>query len=85
MLEARELHTYYGSSHVLQGVDFTVGKGEVVALLGRNGMGKTTLIRSILGLVPPRAGDVRLEGTSIARLAPFRICLLYTSPSPRDA
>ena len=73
MLEARGLHTYYGSSHVLQGVDFTVGKGEVVALLGRNGMGKTTLIRSLLGLVPPRAGDVRLDGTSIARLAPFRI------------
>ncbi len=76
MLEARGLHTYYGSSHVLQGVDFTVGKGEVVALMGRNGMGKTTLIRSLLGLVRPRAGDVRLEGVSIASLAPFRIARL---------
>jgi branched-chain amino acid transport system ATP-binding protein len=76
MLEARGLHTYYGSSHVLQGVDFTVGKGEVVALMGRNGMGKTTLIRSLLGLVRPRTGDVRLEGVSIASLAPFRIARL---------
>ena len=76
MLEARGLHTYYGTSHVLQGVDFTVGKGEVVALMGRNGMGKTTLIRSLLGLVRPRAGDVRLEGVSIASLAPFRIARL---------
>jgi branched-chain amino acid transport system ATP-binding protein len=73
MLEARGLHTYYGSSHVLQGVDFTVGKGEVVALMGRNGMGKTTLIRSLLGLVRPRAGDVLLDGASIANVAPFRI------------
>jgi branched-chain amino acid transport system ATP-binding protein len=73
MLEARALHTYYGSSHVLQGVDFNLGKGEVVALMGRNGMGKTTLIRSLLGLVRPRAGDVLFEGSSIAGLAPFRI------------
>jgi branched-chain amino acid transport system ATP-binding protein len=73
MLEARALHTYYGSSHVLQGVDFNLDKGEVVALMGRNGMGKTTLIRSLLGLVRPRAGDVRFDGASIAALAPFRI------------
>ena len=50
LLEARKLHSYYGSSHVLQGVDFSVGAGEVVALMGRNGMGKTTLLRSMLGL-----------------------------------
>jgi len=73
MLEARELHTYYGSSHVLQGIDFSVDAGELVALMGRNGMGKTTLIRSLLGLTRPRAGDVRLDGTSIAGQAPFRI------------
>ena len=73
MLEARGLHTYYGSSHVLQGVDFAVGKGEVVALMGRNGMGKTTLIRSLLGLVRPRAGDVRFDGTSIGNVPSFRI------------
>jgi branched-chain amino acid transport system ATP-binding protein len=73
MLDARGLHTYYGSSHVLQGIDFAVGAGELVALMGRNGMGKTTLIRSLLGLVRPRTGDVRFDGTSIAGVAPFRI------------
>jgi branched-chain amino acid transport system ATP-binding protein len=73
MLEARGLQTYYGSSHVLQGIDFAVGTGELVALMGRNGMGKTTLIRSLLGLVRPRAGDVRLDGASILSLAPFRV------------
>jgi branched-chain amino acid transport system ATP-binding protein len=73
MLEARGLQTYYGSSHVLQGIDFAVGAGELVALMGRNGMGKTTLIRSLLGLVRPRAGDVRLDGVSIVSLAPFRV------------
>jgi len=73
MLQAHALHTYYGSSHVLQGVDFAVGKGEVVALMGRNGMGKTTLIRSLVGLVRPRTGDVRFDGASIKSLAPFRI------------
>src|SRR5258708_17751997 len=73
MLEANALHTYYGSSHVLQGIDVKVGAGELVALMGRNGMGKTTLIRSLLGLVRPRTGDVRLAGTSIAGLAPFRV------------
>jgi branched-chain amino acid transport system ATP-binding protein len=73
LLEAHGLQTYYGSSHVLQGIDFSVGAGEIVALMGRNGMGKTTLLRSLLGLVRPRAGDVRLEGASIAGIAPFRI------------
>jgi branched-chain amino acid transport system ATP-binding protein len=73
LLEASALQTFYGSSHVLQGIDFRVGAGELVALMGRNGMGKTTLIRSLLGLTRPRAGDVLLDGISIANLAPFRI------------
>ncbi len=76
LLEAHGLQSYYGSSHVLQGIDFSVGAGELVALMGRNGMGKTTLLRSLLGLVRPRAGDVRLDGASIARIAPFRIARL---------
>jgi branched-chain amino acid transport system ATP-binding protein len=58
MLEVREIHTYYGDSHILQGVSLKVEKGKVVGLLGRNGMGKTTLIRSIIGFTPPRHGEV---------------------------
>ena len=58
LLEARELHTYYGASHILHGVDFRIDRGETVGLMGRNGMGKTTLIRSMLGIVQaaPRRG-----------------------------
>src|SRR5512146_2484541 len=55
LLQARELHTYYGASHVLHGIDFRIDRGETVALMGRNGMGKSTLIRSMLGLVRPRS------------------------------
>ena len=56
IIEARELHTYYGASHILHGVEFTVRAGEAVGLMGRNGMGKTTLIRSLTGHVPSRRG-----------------------------
>jgi branched-chain amino acid transport system ATP-binding protein len=76
LLEARGVHTYYGSSHVLQGVDFAVGPGEIVALMGRNGMGKTTLLRSLLGLTRPRHGEVLLDGASISVLPAFRIARL---------
>jgi branched-chain amino acid transport system ATP-binding protein len=62
LLEARDLHTYYGSSHILHGVDFRIGRGEALGLMGRNGMGKTTLIRSMLGLVTPREGTVKVHG-----------------------
>ena len=62
LLEASELHSYYGVSHVLRGVDFVVHEGEAVGLMGRNGMGKTTLIRSMLGIVVPRSGTVRVRG-----------------------
>ena len=73
LLEARGLHAYYGASHVLHGVDFHVNEGESVGLMGRNGMGKTTLLKSLLGLVPPRGGDVRLRGTPVTGAAPWRI------------
>jgi branched-chain amino acid transport system ATP-binding protein len=82
MLQATGIHAYYGSSHVLQGVDFAVGAGELVALMGRNGMGKTTLIRSLLGLTRPQAGDVRLDGGSITHLAPFRVARLGVAYVP---
>ena len=67
------VHTYYGQSHVIQGVSLTVGEGEVVALLGRNGAGKTTTMRSVTGLTRLRRGRVLLDGTDISRLAPHRI------------
>jgi branched-chain amino acid transport system ATP-binding protein len=72
VLETADLHTYYGVSHVLQGVSLAVGTGEVVGILGRNGMGKTTLIRSIIGFTPSRRGRVRFKGVDITSWAPFR-------------
>jgi len=72
VLEVADLHTYYGESHVLQGVSLAVGPGEVVGILGRNGVGKTTLIRSIIGFTPPRRGTVRFKGADITRWPPFR-------------
>src|SRR5438034_6196164 len=65
MLTVRDIHTYYGDSHILQGISFNVDKGKVVGLLGRNGMGKTTLIRSIVGFTPPRRGQVLFKDRDI--------------------
>jgi branched-chain amino acid transport system ATP-binding protein len=65
MLEVRDVHTYYGDSHVLQGVSLRMEKSQVVGILGRNGMGKTTLIRSIIGFTPPRRGQVRFKERDI--------------------
>ncbi len=75
MLELCDLHSFYGEAHVVCGASLNVAKGEVVALLGRNGMGKTTLIRSIMGLTPPlvRAGDVRWRGETLLGLRPHAI------------
>src|SRR6266705_6308324 len=73
MLELSDVHTYYGESHVLQGITLSVGPGEVVTILGRNGMGKTTLMRSIIGFTPPRRGRVRFKGDDITRWPPYRM------------
>lgn len=73
LLEGRKLHAYYGASHVLHGIDFHVNEGESVGLMGRNGMGKTTLLKSLLGIVPPRSGEVRFRGTPVTGIAPWRI------------
>ncbi len=73
LIDARGIHTYYGVSHILHGVDFIVRRGETVGLMGRNGMGKTTLLRSVLGLVRPRAGEVRIAGAVMTDAAPYAI------------
>jgi len=73
LLEARELHVYYGSSHVLHGVDFHVDEGEAVGLMGRNGMGKTTLLKSLIGIVPARSGAVELRGAAVNGVAPWQV------------
>jgi branched-chain amino acid transport system ATP-binding protein len=68
LLEIRDIHTYYGESHVIEGVSLDIEENEVVALLGRNGVGKTTTLRSILQLTPPREGHVRFRGEDVAGL-----------------
>jgi branched-chain amino acid transport system ATP-binding protein len=73
VLEVTGVHTYYGESHVLHGVSLAVADGEVLTILGRNGTGKTTLIRSIIGFTPPREGTVRLKGEDVAGWAPYRL------------
>ncbi len=72
MLEVRDLHAYYGKSHILQGVSFEVGEGEIVSLLGRNGVGRSTTIKAIMGDVPPQ-GSVRFRGEELAGLPPHLI------------
>jgi len=73
MLNLSQVETAYGSSQVLFGVDLDIAEGETVSLLGRNGMGKTTTVRSIMGMTPPRAGEIRFGGQRIDGLAPHRI------------
>ncbi len=73
MVDCQDLHTYYGTAHILQGISLRVGEGEVVALLGRNGAGKTTTLKSIVGLVPPRRGRVVYKETDISGWPPYRI------------
>jgi branched-chain amino acid transport system ATP-binding protein len=73
MLEVRDVHTFYGDSHILQGVSLHVPEETVIGLLGRNGAGKTTLIRSIIGFTPPRRGEIIFKGTDIAGLTPDQI------------
>lgn len=73
MLELADVHTYYGESYILQGITMEVKRSSVVALLGRNGMGKTTTIRSIVGFTPPRRGSIRFDGTDLTSLPSYQI------------
>ena len=73
LLQASGIHTYYGASHVLRGVDLTIGPGEAIGLMGRNGMGKTTLIRTLVGLVRASRGSVVVRGEAVTRAAPYLV------------
>ena len=83
LLSVRGLHTYYADSYVLQGVSLELKRGQVVAILGRNGMGKTTLIRSVGGLTPPREGEILFNGAPIQKLRSFEIAQLGMSLVPQ--
>jgi branched-chain amino acid transport system ATP-binding protein len=73
MLEAKEIHTYYGTSHILFGISFNVKEGEAICLLGRNGAGKTTTFRSIIGLTPPKSGSITFQGVEIVGKPSYRV------------
>ena len=73
LIQAQDLNTYYGASHILRGVNFSVGRGETIGLMGRNGMGKSTLLKSLMGLVKPRGGSVAITGRDMTGAAPYEI------------
>ena len=84
MLELNDIHTYYGRSHILQGISMDLQKGEVICLLGRNGAGKTTTLRSIMGFTPPKKGSIKFEGVDLAKMPPYEICRLGIGYVPQD-
>src|SRR6202012_2041181 len=79
-----DVHTYYGKSHILHGVSITIGPGEVVGLLGRNGVGKSTTLKTIMGLVRPSHGSILLEGEAITGLPPHKLARLGIGYVPED-
>jgi branched-chain amino acid transport system ATP-binding protein len=84
LLQVRDLHVHYGKSHILHGVTFQVGKGEVLSLLGRNGSGRSTTLKAIMGLVSPTSGEVRLNGVDLACARPYRVCRAGVSFVPEE-
>jgi branched-chain amino acid transport system ATP-binding protein len=84
MLVLQDVHTYYGKSHVLHGVSLEVGAGEVVGLLGRNGVGKSTTLKTVMGLVRPAAGRIDFEGQPVAGLPPYRLARMGIGYVPED-
>ncbi len=84
LLEVREIFTAYGQSQIIHGISLVVGQGEVVSLLGRNGVGKTTTFRSIMGLTPPRSGSILLRGTELVGRKPYEIAKLGVGYVPDD-
>jgi branched-chain amino acid transport system ATP-binding protein len=84
LLRVTDLHAWYGESHILHGIDLTVNRGEVVTLLGRNGAGRTTTLKAILGLVGRRSGSIMINGTEAVNLPPHRIAHLGLGYCPEE-
>jgi branched-chain amino acid transport system ATP-binding protein len=84
MLTLSDVHTYYGKSHILHGVSLEVGRGEVVGLLGRNGVGKSTTLKSVMGLVRPQSGRIVFEGRDIAGMAPHQLARIGVAWVPEE-
>ena len=84
LLEVKELNTFYDQSHILQGISLGVDRGEIVCLLGRNGVGKSTTLKSIIGLVSPRSGEIIFKGQNIAGLPPYTIAKMGVGYVPED-
>lgn len=76
LLAVQNINTFYDKSHIIRDVSFTVEPGEVVSLIGRNGVGKTTILRTIMGLTPPRSGDILFKGNQVNKLQPFQLARL---------
>jgi branched-chain amino acid transport system ATP-binding protein len=84
LLSVTDIHAYYGRAHILHGVSFAMARGEVVALVGRNGAGKSTTMKAVMGLVPPARGQVTFDGTAIADREPFEIARLGLGYVPEE-
>ncbi len=84
MLEVREIHTFYGLSHILFGVSLTVSQGEIVCLLGRNGAGKSTTMKSVMGINPPQQGAIEFKGKDITGKKPYLIARMGMGFVPDD-
>ena len=84
ILNIEEIHTYYGESHVIQGLSLHVDGGEAVSILGRNGVGKTTTLRSVMGLTPPRSGSISIDGTDTTKLPAHRVSKLGVAYVPAE-
>ena len=82
LINAQAINTYYGASHILRGINFTVARGETIGLMGRNGMGKSTLLKSIMGLVKPRSGAITIAGKPVLGRAPYEIARLGVAYVP---
>jgi branched-chain amino acid transport system ATP-binding protein len=84
MLEVREIHSFYGKSHILFGISLEVSKGKIVGLMGRNGAGKSTTLKSMIGIVPPQSGSILFQNEEIMGLPPFRIARKGMGYVPED-